>query len=109
LKHRAGWSVRLDPDGTLHWRTPAGIEHVSPGRRLGMPEHDRPLQPAVATAGSAHDGWSKQTVVTAGRPETVDVSGSVVTAGLRGFPDRSPSPAVPRQGPEPPAPDLPPF
>lgn len=34
LKHRGGWDVRQDADGTLRWRTPAGLEHVSRPRRL---------------------------------------------------------------------------
>ena len=34
LKHRGGWDVRQDTDGTLRWRTPAGLEHVSRPRRI---------------------------------------------------------------------------
>jgi hypothetical protein len=42
LKHRGGWDVRLDPDGTLRWRTPDGTEHVSRPRRLDDVVADRP-------------------------------------------------------------------
>ncbi len=34
LKHRGGWQVRQDPDGTLRWCSPSGHEHVSRPRRL---------------------------------------------------------------------------
>ncbi len=34
FKHHAGWSVRMEPDGTCHWTSPTGRTHLTvPGSR----------------------------------------------------------------------------
>ncbi|WP_340296227.1 hypothetical protein, partial [Aquipuribacter hungaricus] len=104
-----GWSVRLDPDGTLHWRTPAGIDHVSPGRRLGMPEHDRPLQHAAARATSDAEAWADPLVRSAPDADVLVSTGHASSGGAIGDLGHGVRPGVPRQGPEPPGPDFPPF
>ena len=43
FKHHAGWTVRMDPDGTCHWSTPTG-HHFTTGPWHYPPNHDPPDQ-----------------------------------------------------------------
>ncbi|MCW2541097.1 MAG: hypothetical protein JWN95_2822 [Frankiales bacterium] len=42
-KHQAGWTVKLDPDGTTHWTSPHGHHRTSrPPTRWGPDPHEPP-------------------------------------------------------------------